>query len=158
MRLHLIRHAKTKVSSDSGRDFDRNLAKKGKLQGAGLAEYLSGKLDGIEVYCSSANRTRQTLSLLKKDIDFGPVCYHQELYLCSSQTFLEFIWQSDVDEDLILIGHNFGISDLLNYLTDESIEMRTGEYVCIEFDGFNRKEVSAGTGTIVDRYRPSVVS
>ena len=49
------------------------------------------------------------------------------------KTYLKLIWQENHPDDLVLIGHNFGISDLANYFLDNQIELRTAEYICIEF-------------------------
>lgn len=158
MKIHLVRHGKAERNSESGRDFDRTLAPKGTAQSELVGEYLRSK--GIspetEVWCSDAKRTRETLGGLRSAIPFKNVTYDQDLYLCSVKTFLEKLWRSDSDKDLIIVGHNFGISDLAEYFTEEAIEMKTGEYVEITFVLNERKATSKGSGSISDRYRPSV--
>jgi phosphohistidine phosphatase len=158
MKLHLIRHGKAERSSSSGRDFDRQLASKGTAQSELLGEYLRSKgiSEKIEVWCSDAARTRETLAGVRAAIQFTNVSYHEELYLCAVKTFLKMLWSSDSDQDLIIVGHNFGISDLAEYFSNEAIEMKTGEYVEITFTLKERKATSQGIGSITDRYRPSV--
>jgi len=156
MKLHLLRHGKTQQQSSTGSDYDRELNEKGIAQCALLAEYFR-KIDlNCEIWCSSAKRTRQTHSNITKKVDLGSVLMRDDLYLCSRQTLLEALWNRDGDEDLLIIGHNYGISDLATYLTDERIELRTGGYICIEFVDFQWKELSRGLGIIADQYRPKV--
>lgn len=150
MKLHLIRHAKTNQLSSSGKDFDRALLPKGDAQLELLKYKISAKEEDI-ILSSSSKRTKQTAIALfpKQQIKF-----YDDLYLCSVRTFLEHIWSQQKSVDLWIVAHNFGISDLLNYFTDDDIEMRTGEYVSISFQINAWIEASRSTGTIVDRYRP----
>ena len=156
MKLHLLRHGKTQRQSVTGRDFDRELNQKGVVQCEMLAGYLK-KIDvNCEVWCSTAKRTRQTYSNVNKEELFEKVTMLDNFYLCSRDTMLKTLWDRSGCDDLFIVGHNYGISDLATYLTDVRIELRTGEYICIEFEGFQWKELSRGLGSIVDQYRPKV--
>ena len=153
LHLHLLRHAKTEQFSPSGKDFDRFLMKKGKKQREDLKRFFNS-ISGIDnVWCSSAKRTRETLEPLK---GLPEPKFFDELYLCSHRTMLDMIWGARATGDILLIGHNFGISDLVNYFCDTSIELRTSQYVCISFDCDNWSEVFQGTGTVIQMYRPEV--
>lgn len=157
MKLHLLRHAKTDQWSVTGRDFDRRLLPKGIAQSNVLGEHLPG-MNVQQVWCSSAVRTRETLSILQHYQSFKDVQYSDGLYLCSREDLLKSLWNHKQSGDVFIIGHNFGISDLATYLTDEHIELRTCEYICIEFAGAKSwAETSGGTGDIRYRYRPKVL-
>lgn len=153
MKLHLIRHAKTLQPEINERDFDRHLMEKGKRQAKALSEYLSERSVSFEVWCSEAVRTRETLAVLEEKSKFSNVTYMNDLYLCSAQTFLEKLWRDNSVEDLIIVGHNFGISDLASYFLEQDIELRTGEYICIDFGNYSRNETSKGLGKLYDRFR-----
>lgn len=155
LRLHLLRHAKTEQVSASGKDFDRALMSKGKRQIADLATFFKGLENIDNVLCSSAKRTRQTLGALLDSGVSNPI-YTDELYLCSSQQMLKVLWHGNFKGDVLIVGHNFGISDLATYLTDELIDLRTGEYIRISFETDDWMETSRGTGTIEQMYRPEV--
>ncbi|MDG1331073.1 MAG: phosphoglycerate mutase family protein [Crocinitomicaceae bacterium] len=156
MKLHLLRHGKTQQQSTTGRDYDRELNEKGLAQCQMLGEYFK-KIDlSCETWCSSAKRTRLTYSNVAKKLRLDKIVMREDLYLCSRSTLLEALWERSGDEDLLIIGHNFGISDLATYLTDVRIELRTGGYICIEFADFRWEEVSRGLGVISDQYRPKV--
>ena len=153
MKLHLIRHAKTLQATFNENDFNRRLMKKGISQAQALSVYLKGKSISCEVWCSEATRTKETFAILNEKCNFKNITYLNELYLCSKRTFLELLWQDSSEEDLIIIGHNFGISDLANYFLQEDLEMRTGEYICIDFGNHSRNETSNGLGRLMDRWR-----
>lgn len=153
MKLHLIRHAKTLQPEINERDFNRHLMEKGKRQAKALAKYLDELSVSCEVWCSEAVRTRETLTILQQKCKFSSVTYMNDLYLCSAKTFLEKLWRDNSEEDLIIVGHNFGISDLAAYFLEEDIELRTGEYICIDFGNYKRNETSKGLGRLYDRWR-----
>lgn len=156
MKLHLLRHGKTHQLSDSGRDFDRKLNEKGEIQSQLMGEYFNTTHLDCETWCSGAKRTRETYSNVAKKAELAKVVMRDDLYLCSRDHILKELWTRAGKEDLLIIGHNFGISDLATYLTEMRIELRTGEYICIDFDGLEWPEISRGTGSIWDQYRPQV--
>ena len=121
MQLHIIRHADRTLTAPSGNDFDCELTEKGFEQCKILAKHAKPYLEGIEVWCSGANRTRQTLNALQQEKSFGEIAFYNDFHLCAKEVYLKHIWGSDSDKDLLIIGHNFGISKLVNYLAESNI-------------------------------------
>lgn len=157
MKLHILRHAETDTYSESGADIDRKLLPKGIEQASDMRSYFEG-IEGIQtIWCSEAYRTRQTAEIVLSENHPKPE-YYLDLHLAPKQMILQMLWNFNSSGDLLIIGHNFGISDLVRYFSEENIELRTAEYVCIEFDSDSWAESSMGTGAIVDRYRPKVSS
>ena len=157
MKIHLIRHAKADSSVDSGKDFDRKLSPKGIVQVNVLAHFLHDlKIKPEIIFCSSASRTRETLSIIQHKISLGKISYFEDLYLCDREIFLSKIWELKNHKELLIVGHNDGISALASYLSDEPFMMKTGEYTCIEFKADSWQEVSRGTGRVIAHFRPSV--
>jgi phosphohistidine phosphatase len=155
MKLHLIRHAKTNQSSPTGQDFDRELLPRGQKQGATLHKFLSEKnWDNLQIWCSSSRRTRQTYNLIKKAFPEHEAVFSEEWYLCEHKDWLYNIWKCRDCDNLVLVGHNFGISDLANYLTGGNDVLATSGYICIEFDLDDWSEISRGTGSVIERFRP----
>lgn len=151
--LYLIRHAKTERQSESGRDFDRSLMPRGKRQAEALAGYLEKEKIVIgKILCSSANRTRETLSLLRLNAE---VEYMRDLYLSNHIEMLRIINSQSTKGNLMLMGHNEGISDLASYLSGQSIHMQTGMIVILEFKGGLWSELSGGTASLIGMYRSS---
>jgi len=155
LHLHLLRHAKTEQISPTGRDFDRYLMPKGLRQRADLETFFAVDKGIRHVWCSSSKRTRETIETMLNGKLPEPI-YSDDLYLCSHKTMLKMIWDSGVEGDILIVGHNYGISDLANYFCDSDIELRTGQYVRVSFETDNWAETSRGTGTIAEMYRPEV--
>lgn len=160
MRLHILRHAKTDPFSDSGKDFERKLLKKGELQSLEMGKYFNQK--GINppfIFCSSGVRARQTISTIKKVHSFDTeIVYLDEFYLCEKEVLLTFIWEQNHGEDILIVGHNNGLSDFASYLAGDFIDLKTCEFISIEFEVENWKETSKGMGVIRDHFHPKVSS
>lgn len=155
MKIHLLRHAKTEQLSSSGKDFDRKLKDRGVLQSKEMAQFLSSiEIHGLETWCSTAQRTRQTLTYLSDSLKPYKLEFMDDFYLCEQETFLKKLWDSNRENDLVIIGHNDGLSDLASYFADEMIHLSTCEYICFSFSADSWAELSRGTGTIVNRFRP----
>ena len=153
MKLYLIRHAKAKYPKEM-LDIDRSLSEQGRVQAEKLANFLSNKTLPTDVWCSASQRTIETLTYIEKKHSFLLKKKMNELYLCTKDYFLKELWSGNQKDDLLIVGHNFGISDLVNYFTGELLLMDTAEYICIDFGELNLNESSKGTGTIVDRFIP----
>jgi phosphohistidine phosphatase SixA len=130
------------------------LSKKGITQTLNLGVYLKSKIDTVEIWCSDAIRTRETLDSISKACAYSQPKYLIDIYLCTKNDLLHHIWKRKSNDDLLIIGHNFGISDLLSYFVNYSIEMSTSEYYCIDFGFLASSEISKSTGIIVDQYHP----
>lgn len=152
MKLHLIRHGKASHSIGE-LDFDRPLSEKGRSQAKALGEFLEDKLVNSEVWCSDAVRTNETLSIIKDHVSFVKINHRTGFYLAQKEILLTQIWNNASTNDIVIVGHNFGISDLLNYFTDELIMMQAGEYICIDFGELTLAESSKNTGTICEQFR-----
>lgn len=158
MKLHLLRHAKTNQKSPSGKDFDRDLLPKGIKQAAMMAAYLEKELhfSNIDIYCSSSKRTSQTLDLLSRKLKIKAKDYSRDLYLANHMELFSYLIQQKSKKDVMLIGHNNGISDLATYFTDQLVSLQTCGFVTLEFDTDNWQEISGGTARIIASYRPEV--
>lgn len=152
LKLHLVRHGKTERHAADSTDYNRKLIDRGIRQSIAVGSQLSFSRN-VKVFCSSAMRTTETLEGIKTIKKLPEAKYLKELYLCSSNDYLNIIWKEKGDDELLFVGHNFGISDLASYLTDENIELRTGEYIVIGFDLDSWEEISKATGSIIYRYR-----
>lgn len=157
MNLFLIRHAKTEKIAISGRDFDRELAEKGRLQAEKLNDFLA-KFDfnSVDIWCSDAVRTKQTLSYFDTQFPSTNIEFKNELYLASASEVKELIWNTESDKDLLVIGHNEGISDIASYFLGEDIHLKTATFIQISFEANSRQEWSADLGKIQTIFRPKV--
>lgn len=157
MKLYLIRHAKTEKIAVSGNDFDRELAEKGRLQAEKLNDVIT-KFDfkNVDVWCSDAQRTKQTLSFIDTHFPSTNIEFKNELYLAPSAEIKKLIWNTESDKDLLIIGHNEGISDIASYFLGEEIHLKTSTLIQITFEAKSRQEWSADLGKIQTIFRPQV--
>jgi phosphohistidine phosphatase len=154
MKLHLLRHAKTNQISPTGKDFDRELLPRAFEQSAELKRYLQDHtIAPKHILCSSAVRTRQTLDQIKAFFADVPVTFLDELYLASAGELLKIINELQSPEDVLLIGHNEGISELASELSAGFILLKTCGLVSLEFPFESSAMVSKETGVLVGSFR-----
>ncbi len=154
MTIHFLRHAKTNQLSPSGRDYDRELLPHGYEQLKEFREFSSLRLNPIEhIYCSSAMRTRQTLKEIIELFPKATISFHEDLYLSTWTELLHFITEKNTKQTLLLIGHNEGLSDLVSYLSNTDIHLKTCGYIQLSFPFEHSGYISAGTGSIVETFR-----
>ena len=154
MKIYLLRHASPMEQATSGKDSDRPLSIQGFQESAQLGEQLRIMTPPCEVWCSSAVRTCETLTEIAKKWKPLACSYSPKLYMATKEVYLNLICNSSGSDDLMIIGHNYGISDLLLYLTGTHVLLEPAEFVEIEFTAMARCEISFETGTIARRYRP----
>ncbi|MDC1266500.1 hypothetical protein N8Z75_00840, partial [Crocinitomicaceae bacterium] len=107
-----------------------------------------------KIYCSTAVRTRQTAGLI-----FGNqklVGYFEELYLSNKETILEFICSQESHHEILIIGHNFGLSEIASYLSGAQVVMKTSGFIRLEFPGLSIAELSASTGVVKSVHRCNI--
>ena len=153
MILFLIRHAAAQNNSKTGKDFDRSLTKEGVMQAQKLGDYISS-LNVImqHIYVSSSQRTRETAKYALHSI--SNIKYENSLYLPDSKELLKFINELETNGNLLILGHNEGVSSLASYLTNHYVGLSTANGVIIEFDCENSREISRETGRLIDFFSP----
>jgi phosphohistidine phosphatase len=157
MILHLLRHAKTEVHSKSGKDIDRSLMLKGIIQSNMMGSFF--QQSGLEfpvIHCSVSTRTKQTLEIVSSFVHPEKIKFSDQLYLADRESILDLIWSQENNGDLLIIGHNDGLSELASYLTGENIHLKTCGYIAISFDSDSWKEISHGLGSVKTIFRPKV--
>ena len=130
-QLILLRHAKS-VSQLTTSDFNRTLNEKGRKDAPEVAKAF--KLLGIQpdiILCSTAIRTKETLALFNMD---APVQYLDDLYHASASEMFDIISENQNYQTIMVVGHNFGITNLANQLsTNGAEEMNTCGLYIMEF-------------------------
>lgn len=157
LKLHLLRHAKTEQQSPTGKDFDRELMLKGIIQTNMISVYFQEHdIYPKLILCSSSKRTTQTLHILRESMRDSDLKMDDNLYLADRESLLQMIWDQKKGAEILIIGHNEGLSELASYLFGETIHLKTCGYLSLSFPFDKWKEISFGTGTILASYRPSV--
>ncbi|SHJ09769.1 phosphohistidine phosphatase [Malonomonas rubra DSM 5091] len=125
-KLTLIRHAKSDWHSSANTDFDRPLNERGKKAASLMGKRLAERGCAPELIISSpARRARQTAKRIAKQIGYaaGDIVFREQIYDAELATLLELIQQlDDRYDDIILIGHNPGFSELGEWFTDDAPE------------------------------------
>jgi phosphohistidine phosphatase len=153
-RLYLIRHAKSSWAEPGLRDFDRPLNDRGKLD----APFMGKKLakDGILpdlILASPAKRTRKTAQRIAEAVGYPQtdILYDQAIYEAEVPSLLQVLASvpDDINE-LFLVGHNYAITDLAEYLTGQPIgNIPTCGIVLVEFHNESWRELQAGSGRML---------
>ena len=163
-RLLLMRHAKSDWYSGAGADFLRPLSDRGIRDARRMGQWLaaSGHLPE-RIVSSPSRRTRQTLELLAEGAGthlLARTDWHDELYHASSATLLSALAKYVPGNDLLVLGHNPGMEELVAYLLGTQLvgELYTklmptaAVYVLEVVDGLTA--MSAGCARLLAHQRP----
>jgi len=164
-RLWVLRHAKSSWSHEGLADHDRPLNRRGEraavLIGAALAQR-GVQLDRI--LASTALRVRQTLDRVQAQLA-APlhVSFEKDLYLASAETWLEQLRCLEEADQVLAVGHNPGLEDLLGEIaaTGETDALRrlrhglaTATLAEIALPIADWGELGPGSGRLITLLRP----
>jgi phosphohistidine phosphatase len=124
--LYLLRHAKSSWADQTLLDRERPLAPRGSRDAKRIAKHLARlRIQPELVLCSPAERTRETLELLRPALgETRTTRLEAELYAASSDQLLERIRAVPAPvASLMLIGHNPGLQQLALALASPGAEL-----------------------------------
>ena len=163
--LFVLRHAKAERDSDSRRDFDRPLAKRGWSNGEAIGREMRARgLDPDLVLSSPAKRAAETVEAVARG--YGPLRpdFEPRVYEASVGRLIEVVRGADDAADrLLLVGHNPGLERLLVELAhDDERGLRervaagypTAALAIIELPANRWTEVAPASGEIVELITP----
>jgi phosphohistidine phosphatase len=124
--IYLLRHAKSSWVVPTPSDHERPLAPRGRRDARRIADHLVRL--GIEpelVLCSSAERARATVELLRPALDATPtVRFEARLYAASPDKLLQRIRAlPEAVASVMLVGHNPGLHQLALVLASSGAEL-----------------------------------
>ena len=148
-RLTLLRHAKSSWNDPKLPDRDRPLNERGEHDAPMMAQRLRSL--GVRpslILTSTALRAMQTARLIARGIGY-PLEFLQreaDLYLASPEEILEVLArQEDSFNDILLCGHNPGITELARRLADDKIDhMPTCAFAVLEVKLRSWSELNEG--------------
>ena len=137
-----MRHSVTESFAVS--DFKRNLTEYGKTkaknQAIKLETFLKKENINLE-YCfySSANRATQTFDVLCKTMNLNIKIHKTRALYLTGIKELKNIFKTYIDdiknlENIIIIAHNFGVSDIASILCGREIYMDTADIIGLGID------------------------
>ncbi len=150
-KLVIVRHSKSSWSDPYLSDFDRPLNKRGNRDGGLMAEFLSKRINNVDkLLSSSSKRTRLTSEFFKNKINIKVENYTDKLYHASYDDIIGLLNQVKDDvRSLILIGHNPGLTHLVNFFTEVNLyNLPTTGIVVINFMIDKWKNIKDSKGNI----------
>jgi phosphohistidine phosphatase len=153
-RLTLVRHAKSSWKDPGRADFDRPLSKRGKQDAPRMGERLAARGQRPDLILSSpARRARKTAKEIARKIGLPSerLVLEEKIYEAEPEALLEVVQSLDDRwENVMLVGHNPGLTDLGNLLADcEIANIPTCGVLCLDFAAAAWHNVAHGAGTLV---------
>ncbi len=125
-RLTLLRHAKSSWRDPELADFDRPLNKRGRHAAPLMAKRLAKRGFRPDLLLASpALRARRTVEAVAEElaVDADRLRFDGDLYLAELPQILALLQQLTEDHhNVLLVGHNPGLTDLINYLLGWQLE------------------------------------
>lgn len=156
--LYLLRHAKTQIDSDTGRDFDRVLKPVGREDARAAGRWLAERESGhARVVSSTAKRAAETAQIVSEvlEIDSSAIVWEPDIYAATAGRLLAIADAHDDAETLLMIGHNPGFEMaaavlLGNRESELAFGLPTGGIAAIE--RVSASGWSPGSGRLVGFY------
>ena len=149
--LLLLRHAKSSWQSEGQRDFERPLNERGLKAAPLVGGYLRKERVGVDlVLASPAERARHTATLFVEAAQLAArVRYDERIYEASVERLLEIVSQvGDEANAVLLVGHNPGMTNLLELLTGVAEHMPTAALAKVTLDIEKWSKACAGCGQL----------
>ncbi len=152
--LYIVRHAKSSWKNPSLSDWERPLNNRGSRDAPFMGKRLAEHGINPEIMISSpAARALMTARVVAEQIGYAPSAIHTEkrLYAAGLGDALQVIKQlKDGLETVMIFGHNPAFTDLVDYITGDSIgNLPTCGICAVTFDLSSWQSVAPGTGTIL---------
>ncbi len=149
-KLYLMRHAKSDWSGYYVSDFERTLNKRGKHDAPMMGEILNEKISPDLIVASPATRAKMTAEAVAKKLGYDPekIRFEENIYEASAADLLYIIHAlPDEADEVLLIGHNPGLTDLINRLGNVRLDnLPTASLVGFSFDIDSWKALREGSG------------
>ena len=153
-RLVVIRHAKSSWKDPGARDFDRPLNRRGKTDAPEMGRRLARRsLVPDRLFSSPAKRAIRTAEIIARAIGFpvGRITRMDRLYGAGVADLIAVLQGlDDVEETVFLVGHNPGLTDLVNFVGSAFLDnLPTCGLFCADFEISSWKELGRQCGKCV---------
>ena len=136
--LYILRHAKSDWTDFSQSDFDRTLNTRGECDAPKMGEFLAKK--GIKldrIIASPAVRAKTTALYAAKGLGYEAerIIFEPNLYLAELKAIRYLVQnQPDTVETLMIVGHNPGLTEAVNALSQVQMdELPTAGVFAVQF-------------------------
>lgn len=145
--LIILRHGKAELHAYGLDDYDRALTSRGVKNVAEMGKFILKKLGTPDfVLSSAANRAYQTAVLASQGMNFPveDITTDEKLYLVSEFRLLKALSALPANVDYcVLVGHNPGLTDLVNYFGVRLDNLPTASAVCFTFQTDNWENIAS---------------
>lgn len=149
--LFLLRHAKSTWHDPNLADFDRPLNARGRRAAELIGTFLKKEKTTPDLVLSSpAVRARETIEIVIKTAKLPlELRYDQRIYEASSIILVEVISQIEDDKtNVLLVGHNPGMENLLELLTGRVEHLATGTLAKVDLKAARWSKALEGQGNL----------
>lgn len=154
--LYIIRHAKAELPTFGKDDFDRDLLPKGVYRAELIAQKLRTQLSPMDkkilVISSTANRAMQTAKIFCDILGYPEehIVWEPKVYEAHYLFLMKRLNDVSASYDhVLLFGHNPGVSDLIGYVTDRLVNLKTAYAAYLELEeGIDYSLLSANTASL----------
>ena len=144
-QLIILRHGKAEQNSMSKDDYDRVLTERGRRNSSEMGKLISNKAGTPDlILTSSAKRAHETAKYAAESIGYSvnKIETDQNLYFAPTRLIMNIITKlSDDINSCLFVGHNPGLTDLINSLGVRLDNLPTASAICFEFQVDTWKEV-----------------
>lgn len=144
--LMLVRHAQATESVIGLADHARELTEHGRQQANTLAvRMMAGMGPPDLMLVSSAKRTLATSAILVAVFGSSSQAVQTDdgLYLASEDTLWQTVWSTDDGvQRLMIVGHNPGLSEMVQAFDPACSGLKTAQAFCVEFNVSHWHEVN----------------
>ena len=148
-KLFLLRHAKSSWKNLELDDHERPLSERGIFSCQVMATHIFKKLNfkDISIFSSNSKRTQETCKkIFKNSIK---VNFESELYTFNFNDLIKWIKKIKINKNLMIVGHNPALIDLINYVAkDKIIKFPTCAFCEINLYINSWSEINKNTGEI----------
>jgi len=157
----ILRHAKSSWANTRLADHDRPLNKRGKTDASRMGVLMRREeIIPDWIISSTAERALATAEAVALALDFeGELEQTRELYLADPEAYIEVCSQlPDQVNQLLVVGHNPGIEELVTLLTGARETMPTAALAQVSLPIANWKELDEATeGKLVNLWWPKAL-
>ncbi len=152
--LTLLRHAKSSWKEPTCDDFDRPLSGRGTRNAPLMGQRLAMLGEVPEVIISSpAKRARRTAELVASALPYeaSAIRFEPGIYEAEIETLLDLVSQfDDAWQDVMLVGHNPGLTDLANVLAPCKLDnIVTCGVVKLAFSADSWRDIQSNSGRLL---------
>ncbi len=113
-------------------------------------------LDLVHLRLDAGGGARQTAALLAEEAGLTtPLRYDERIYEATPQRLVEVVSQTEESAgELLLVGHNPGLEELLELLTGEARRMPTAALACVQLDADKWSKIAPRSGRLEWHVKP----